>query len=564
MLPLLLWAASCAVILTAGVASAQETDAPAAAPSPPPTDDEVMYRVFSAEVLGARGELEKAAAEYLAAALESPDPQIAERATSVAVAAQAWQYAAMAADRWVLLQPDKPEALQAAARTMLMAGDYLGAEHQLDALLKLLDDRPREAWAAVAALLGTAHHPEKTRQVLDSLVQRHGAQENPWALLAASQVAARSGELERAMVLAEAAAAKAGDDAELHAWAGRVAMNLDDRASARRHFEAAWQASPQERMIALLYAELLRQEGEAKRAHEILAGLEDTPEMRFTRVAFALQGEDRERAERLYQGFRVVEYDDAVERAFHAARSAEMLGLKQDAIDWYLQLEDTERETNARQRRAALLADTGRLDEARAVLAKMRQGLDTEGRVDSLILEGQLLQQARRSGEAYQVLSEALVLAPDHIQVLYIRALVAVELDRLDQAEDDLRAVIDQQPENAAALNALGYTLADRTDRLDEAEALVSKAYALQPEEPSIIDSMGWVAYRRGRLEEAEGYLQRALELEGNAEIAAHLGEVRWMRGDKQGAREAWSMGLEIEADNPVLAETLERLGVSP
>ena len=102
---------------------------------------------------------------------------------------------------------------------------------------------------------------------------------------------------------------------------------------------------------------------------------------------------------------------------------------------------------------------------------------------------------------------------------------MAAELGWVDLAERDLRVILGEQPENAAALNALGYTLADQTERYDEAEALIRQAYILQPNEPSIIDSMGWIAYRQGRLAEAEEFLRRAWKLDRNPEIAAHLGE---------------------------------------
>jgi len=137
---------------------------------------------------------------------------------------------------------------------------------------------------------------------------------------------------------------------------------------------------------------------------------------------------------------------------------------------------------------------------------------------------------------------------------------VAAQLGRVDLAEADLRLVLAEDPDNATALNALGYTLADQTDRYEEAEELIQRAYALQPDDASIIDSMGWVAYRLGRPEEAEGYLARAWELSENAEIAAHLGEVLWHLGRIDEARAIWNKGLTSDAENAVLAATIERL----
>jgi Flp pilus assembly protein TadD len=197
-------------------------------------------------------------------------------------------------------------------------------------------------------------------------------------------------------------------------------------------------------------------------------------------------------------------------------------------------------------------------------LAVLQQDPDPEVRIEARVVEAQILLGAQRSPEAFEVLSSALQEHPDDIRILYTRSLVAVDLNNIELAESDLRKVIAQEPDNAAALNALGYTLADRTDRLEEARTLIEQAYRLQPDEASIIDSMGWIAFRQDRLEEAEKYLREAFERDKNAEISAHLGEVLWIQGNRAAAQEVFSTGLEIDADNRVLQETLERLGMTP
>ena len=143
-------------------------------------------------------------------------------------------------------------------------------------------------------------------------------------------------------------------------------------------------------------------------------------------------------------------------------------------------------------------------------------------------------------------------------------SLVAVALGELELAESDLRKIITAQPDNTAAINALGYTLADLTDRYDEAEQLILQAYAMQPEDASIIDSMGWISYRRGRLQEAEGYLREAWKSMRNAEIAAHLGEVLWARGQKDEAKSLWKLGTSMDSENEILIETMQRFGETP
>ena len=124
----------------------------------------------------------------------------------------------------------------------------------------------------------------------------------------------------------------------------------------------------------------------------------------------------------------------------------------------------------------------------------------------------------------------------------------------------DLRRVLELKPNDADAMNALGYTLADRTDKKDEALLLIQRAMALKPGEPAIIDSMGWVQYRLGNLDQELTQLKQAYLKQPDAEIAAHLGEVLWAAGQKDEARKVWEQGRKKDAANKVLLDTIKRL----
>ncbi len=137
--------------------------------------------------------------------------------------------------------------------------------------------------------------------------------------------------------------------------------------------------------------------------------------------------------------------------------------------------------------------------------------------------------------------------------------MVAEKLDKIDEAEAQLRRVVELKPDDAQALNALGYTLVDRTTRTSEGLALIEKAHKLSPDDPFILDSMGWALFRLGRYDEAETYLRRAMKERPDAEIAAHLGEVLWAKGDRERAQEVWQSQLKTTPDNAVLLETVRR-----
>lgn len=180
--------------------------------------------------------------------------------------------------------------------------------------------------------------------------------------------------------------------------------------------------------------------------------------------------------------------------------------------------------------------------------------------VDLSLLEAELLLAKGNKEAALGTYSRALSLDPDEPRLLYARAMLSIEMENLAAGEEDLRKVLASDPDSADALNALGYTLADRTDRLSEAVELIEKAIKIKPDEAAIIDSYGWAQYRLGNLEEALKLLRQAYAKQPDSEVAAHLGEVLWVSGDRDEARQIWEQGRKKDADNKVLIETIKRL----
>ncbi len=207
-----------------------------------------------------------------------------------------------------------------------------------------------------------------------------------------------------------------------------------------------------------------------------------------------------------------------------------------------------------------LLAKQDKLDSAREHLHAIRSRNSKEG-VRLYLVESELLIEADRHADARGVYDHALAEHPEDSDLLYARAMLAEKMDRLDLLEEDLRSIISREPNNAQALNALGYTLADRTDRYQEAYEFISRALEIKPDDYYILDSMGWVLYRLGRHQEALEYLRRAAGLTDDSEVAAHLGEVLWVTGDKAGAHKVWESALETTPDDERLLELMKRYG---
>ncbi|MGA9573878.1 MAG: hypothetical protein WBS20_08035, partial [Lysobacterales bacterium] len=211
----------------------------------PPTDADVMYHVFSAEILGADADYSGAAAEYLEAALKSEDPEIAERAAKVAVSAGEWQMVALASDRWAMLDPESLDAHELAAGSRLREGDFAGAEFQLARILELTSDDQEQGWRVVISLLAPVDDQGRANKILDRLLVDFDGGSNVSALYARSRLAANFGDLEQAFELADQAIKLAPERADILAWSGRLAVNLDNQTLALSRYQQAWEKEPE-------------------------------------------------------------------------------------------------------------------------------------------------------------------------------------------------------------------------------------------------------------------------------------------------------------------------------
>jgi Flp pilus assembly protein TadD len=213
-------------------------------------------------------------------------------------------------------------------------------------------------------------------------------------------------------------------------------------------------------------------------------------------------------------------------------------------------------------RRAQLTAKGGDVAGARKLLSTVKT--DDKAEQSQLVLvEAEILRDAGKQQEAFRLLEQGAKRFADNPDFLYDYALMAEKLGHLDVMEKTLRQVIAKAPGNQQAYNALGYSLADRNVRLKEAYQLIDKALKMAPNDPFILDSMGWVQYRMGHLDAAESSLRKAYAQRSDAEIAVHLGEVLWKKGDKDQARKLWREAQDKDPKNDALKTTLARLRAS-
>ena len=250
------------------------------------------------------------------------------------------------------------------------------------------------------------------------------------------------------------------------------------------------------------------------------------------------------------------------EAHYYLGRIAEEEKQLQQALANYMQIGDSRQYLAANQRIGQILVSEGQLEDSHSWFVQQRQRVPS--RSEQLFgIEAEILSSEGALQASLEVLNAGIDAYPDSASLRYARSMLGQQQSDIAMMEADLRAILARDPNNATALNALGYTLADQTDRLDEAHSLISRALELDPAEPAILDSMGWVLFRKGEIDQSIDYLTRAYAAFPDPEVAAHLGEVLWMNGDTEKARQIWQGALLKAPNHSVLQETLLRLGVT-
>jgi tetratricopeptide (TPR) repeat protein len=537
---------------------------------------ELMYRLLVADVALQRGEPALAARAYYEAARESREPALARRATEVAVAVRQRLLAIESARLWSELEPaaERPRQIVSALTSGATGRgtEALGNDAELKAELERVlaqaassVDGVGDAFLQLNRLL--AHEPDKasTLRLVRTLAQ-------PYPNVAEAHYAIALAALNAGVAdVSTATLAIQSVDRALALrprWERAVLLKAEilgrqSPARSAEYLESFLQGEPESKAALTALAQVRVDQRRYAEARGIFQRLWDTDrgnaDYQYAVAALAYQMKDWAAAEALFIALKQAEYGDNGTVDFYLAQIAEETSRYELALQRYRAVPEGDRSWAAKLRVAAMLGKLSRIDEARRYLADL-PAVTIEQRKDVRQTEAQLLRDAGDHASAYAVLTKALAEHPDDPDLLYDVAMVAEKLDQLDVAEARLKRLIELKPNNAQALNALGYTLVDRTPRIADGAALIERALALAPDDPFILDSMGWAQFRLGKLDEAEKYLRRALDERADPEIAAHLGEVLWVKGERVRAQEVWQTQLKAAPENPVLLETMRRL----
>jgi len=521
--------------------------------------DDVLYEFLVAEIAGQRGNLALSAQAYADLARRTRDPRVAERATEIALHARMPEAAIESAKIWAEASPNSTRALATASSLLIRANRLQEAEPYLQKVLAGQSANRGDGFLQLNALLANNPDKQANLRVVERLAQSYP--DLAQAHFAVAQAAANAGEEELALKEIREAG-RLQPDWELAVLFEAALLQKTSNAAAADRLAGYLKTHPKSREVRLAYARTLvadRKHAEARREFEQL--LKDHPSSTDVVLAVALlsmQLEDWPGAETNLKRLLDLGYADRNSVRFYLGQVSEEQKRFPEALQWYAEVTRSEQFMPAQIRTAQVMSKQGDLDGARKYLQNA-SAANNDQRAQLIMAEAQLLRDANRPKEAFDVVERGLDKLPNNPELLYDQAMLAERLDRMDILESNLRRVIKLKPDYAHAYNALGYSLADRNLRLDEARTLIDQALKLAPDDAYIIDSLGWVLYRQGKTEEALKELQRAYAGRQDAEIAAHLGEVLWALGRRAEARKVWDEALAKTPSNDVLLKTVQK-----
>lgn len=531
----------------------------AQAPAPVSDRGEATYHLMLGEMALKRGQLEEAATQYRLAAELDPDPQTAEKALELALMVGDRDEALLSARRWyelspgeaeptlqyasLLLEADKVSAAVPVLRELVNINRESGDPHPELSLLSVgLDmDDSDAALKAMKKVLGKRPDTAAGMVVLSSLAlvadkdeeaekyARQAKQAEPeWnaASMQLARVLVGSGRVDEGLEIARKQVAAGSDLSARLDFAGLLSM-------VGKYSEAG-----------LMLEQILLERPGLPPALRMMGYVEyQVGRLENARRYFARLAASGRYIDEAYFYMAQIALDEG-----DAATALEIFKLVAEG-DFFLAAQFGVRDAYA--------AD-GRPGEAMDHLDAIASAYPAH-RVPMLMGQAELQGQLGNYAEAVELYRRAVKIEPEDAAVRYALAMALEQNGQVDEAIGQLRQILKRDPGDATALNALGYTLADHGLELRDAYRYIRKAYKLEPDNPAVVDSMGWVEYRRGNNAKAIEYLRRAYEIEADPEIAAHLGEVLWMEGEKDEAREIWEAAAEAAPDHPALKEVMER-----
>ncbi len=548
---------------------AAETTPPAL---PPPEEieygsfsEDVLTRVIIAEMAGQRGYNQKALADYLGLARETNDINIIKRASRIASFMRDVQAAIEMGNMWLAREPDSQEALRTLAFQMVTLGRYQEALNHMERLLDL------GASIDFRLITNRTALDENVTLYLDALIAdfndlRAKYPQDQSIRLALAHLYQQNDQVPQAYALVSELAVEMDDAPEVVILEVELLEQMGQAGQARRRLQQSLRSNENNKQLRFQYARKLVDEERYREARDqfkiIVEQNPDDFDMLYSLALISMEIKMLSDARIYFQ--RMVENAQRLDDAHYYLGYISMQENKNtEAIQHFFNVNSGSNFLQSQRSLTELMVKAGRYDEMKSRLQNIRFR-NPDYNIALLSMEANVLMDEGFLDKSGIVLNSAVGAFPNNIQLLFLRSVYNQEINDLALMETDLRKIIQLNPNNPVAYNSLGYILADRTDRYDEAYELILRAFELAPNDPAIIDSLGWVQYRLGMYQEARDNLDKAYELFPDHEVAAHLGEVLWVLGEKSKARSVWRKALENQPDSEHIRSTMERLTSAP
>jgi tetratricopeptide (TPR) repeat protein len=542
-------------------ADSKVSEKPAPSVDDLPLTPEMIYYIMTAEIAAQRGELGIAVDSYNEASKLADSAKLASRSAQIATYSRDKARIKRALDRWVEVAPDDADVYIVRAPFEMVEGRYDDVVHSVDKALALAPEKTAAYLARISQSLTELAKPDDALNTVKRL--KAFQQNNSEARYTYARLASYYRRYELAAPIVDDLLSQSPQREELLVLKADILQRTGHPDKAMSLIARAANKDSASEELRYTYAKLLGENGKTEQAKKIFEKLHaDNPkneEVVFALGLIALDQKNSADARRYFA--QTIKLGDHVQQAaFFMGLTEQMAGDEDSALVWFASVPaSSPRYDSAQRNYLNILADRGQIQQARRHIQQLRMK-NPDQAIQYYAFEADFLRQRGLNQEAFDLYGQALKENPANTELLYGRAMVAESLDDLASLERDLNLILKIDPNNAAAMNALGYTLTDRTDRHQEALALIEKALEIKPGDPYYLDSLGWVYYRLGQLDKAEKFLKQAVNIQPDPEFLAHLGEVLWAQDKKREAKKIWQKGLDKDAKNALILSTMQRL----
>ncbi len=527
-------------------------------------DPDVLFMLMTAEIAGQRGQYDVALEGYMEAAKRIHDPRLTERAAMIAMYMKDSNKMNEAVSLWVKQDPENLSARKIAALSALKAQDKKQSVAQLNGLLKRDPQGFEKTLFELAGALQKDVSVPFLYEVMEELAQKQPNQAPIYFIQSLLASDLKNKDLAERKI--EQAIRLQPDWDKALLLQAQLAVSAEDYPRAETLLRNDASKYPDNQKFNKMLAQVLIKEAkyeEAGEAYETLIASDPKDyESQFSLGLVHLQQDHDSKAEDIFT--QLLEQKEWRNQAsFYLGKIEEKRGSTENALNWFDKVADGPFQFEAAVTSISLLAKAKQYDRAEQRL-KVLQDAFPKQKPRIVLVRAELYSQQKQYQTAFDYLTAELKNYPDQEELLYSRALMADRMDKLNAMEEDLKKILAKSPDNVEALNALGYSLADKTTRYAEAETYLLHALRLRPDEAVIQDSYGWLKYKMGNNQLALDYLQKAYDKQAEAEIAAHLAEVLWVMGKKDEAKKLFAKAIESAPDDTYLLNFKKKFLLSP